>query len=53
MAGKILMIHCNCGNLHCQSIIHFMFKMKVDSEPFSLIHFEGISLRAKLLNIIN
>lgn len=53
MAGKILMIHCNCGNLHCQSIIHFMFKMKVDSEPFSLIHFHGISLRDKLLNIIN
>lgn len=30
-----------------------MFKMKVDSEPFSLIHFYGISLRDKLLNIIN
>lgn len=30
-----------------------MFKMKVDSEFFSLIYFEGIFLRVKLLNIIN
>lgn len=30
-----------------------MFKMKVDSEFFSLIYFEGIFLRDKLLNIIN
>lgn len=30
-----------------------MFKMKVDSEFFSLIYFYGIFLRDKLLNIIN